>query len=306
MRINEKIDFKMSENSFTMEEHPVGLEDVLKLFAALGEFNSRTEDTGQTMEDYICKSAVAGTEFELYDPSVEKIPIEKMLDEVNKLESQGVANPLCQVWKINYDHQNHINWPSDRVKRYCSFRYGTSAEEVTKIDGKAFVLSGMTVGNRRTDLCNTFSYSVLDDNALKYIIDVNPKFVDVGAGSGYLVRELNRIGGIGVGIDDHPRPRTFASVIAADGPKTLMTGKFADHTLVLSWPPFTNHEGSGMETECLRNHKGDVIFIGEYRQSTGCDEFFDLLESDYELVKKLKIPQFPGIFDALYHFRFKN
>jgi len=67
---------------------------------------------------------------------------------------------------------------------------------------------------------------------------------------------------------------------------------------MMSWPPYNDP----MAYESLKKFKGNkLIFIGEDADGcTGCGKFFGLLNSKWNLVKEVEIPQWMGLHDALF------
>ena len=69
-------------------------------------------------------------------------------------------------------------------------------------------------------------------------------------------------------------------------------------TLLLSWPPYDDN----MAYETIKLFKGyKIIYIGEpIGGCCGNDEFFDILEKEWMLIKEIKIPQWEGIHDSIF------
>jgi hypothetical protein len=79
--------------------------------------------------------------------------------------------------------------------------------------------------------------------------------------------------------------------------------QYPDRALFLCWPPM-----SDMAARCLRHYRGThVLYIGE--GPGGCtadDQFFKRLDSAWDEVESVDIPQWDGIHDALTIYRRKG
>ena len=95
-----------------------------------------------------------------------------------------------------------------------------------------------------------------------------------------------------------PKQRTYFPVWKG-GPRKLL--KYSRETLLLVWPPYKE----SFAWECLKYHRGEfVAFVGEgWGGCTGDDEFFGELSTNYRLVERIPIPQWPGINDELFIYR---
>lgn len=76
-----------------------------------------------------------------------------------------------------------------------------------------------------------------------------------------------------------------------------------DSTLFLCWPPQGSlaYRGTCPGYRALRLYKGDrVVYVGEPKGGvTGCDQFFDLLDAEWEEEKIIRIPRYMGLHDQL-------
>jgi hypothetical protein len=153
--------------------------------------------------------------------------------------------------------------------------------------------------DERPRLVQTYSWALPTDEALDVVARYQP-IVEMGAGSGYWAH-LMRERGIDVIAYDRERPhddnyfaRHLWTRIDPGRPSALRA--HPDRTLFLCWPP----NNSPMATNCLKQWSGrHLIHVGEWRISTGSKGFYDRLEAGFQLVEKLSIPQWEGMYDML-------
>ena len=153
--------------------------------------------------------------------------------------------------------------------------------------------------DERPTLVQRYSWALPTDDALEVIARYAP-VVEMGAGGGYW-SHLMRERGIDVIAYDREHPhadnyfaRHLWTKIEPGGPAVLR--EHGDRSLFLCWPP----NNSAMATNCLKRWSGThVIHVGEWRISTGSRGFHDRLEAGFELVEKLSIPQWEGMYDML-------
>jgi len=140
----------------------------------------------------------------------------------------------------------------------------------------------------------------------KSMITAMTKFIDgdkvisIGAGSGYIEHLLSDHGvTMVIGTDNMKRKykkyhHPIEKLNAIDAIK-----KYNDHnTLLLSWPEYDD----SMASNALKLFTGDkLIYIGEeYGGCTGDDEFHEMLEESWKLIKNIEIPNYYGIHDSVY------
>ena len=160
--------------------------------------------------------------------------------------------------------------------------------------------------DERPALVQRFSWALPTDRALSAIARYGP-IVEMGAGGGYWAY-LMRERGIDVLAYDRERPhdenyfaRHLWTRIEPGTPNTLR--RHPDRSLFLCWPP----NKSAMATNCLKAWSGrHLIHVGEWRISTGSPGFHDRLEAGFELVDKVSIPQWEGMYDMLTVWRRKR
>lgn len=153
-----------------------------------------------------------------------------------------------------------------------------------------------------------YSWAIPNDEAIHEIAKHAP-IVEMGAGTGYwayLLRQLKvdilAFDPYPPGLKDNPYcdPRQWTEVLHGDH---NVLKDYPDRTLFLCWPPY--HKPAG--ADILKNYRGDVfLYTGE--TAGGCngdDEFWEIVDRDFEEVKVIEIPQWPGIHDYFITFKRK-
>jgi tetratricopeptide (TPR) repeat protein len=156
-----------------------------------------------------------------------------------------------------------------------------------------------------------YAWGMPDERAIRLIKQYEP-IVEIGAGSGYWTYLLRQLGTKVVAFDINPvetrinrwhakAPKSWSTVL--QGTQDEVT-KFPNYTLFLCWPPGVNM----CAYDALRLFKGKhVILVGEEKQPCSAPiEFHQLLARDWRLIKRLDIPQWPGIYDSLFVFERKR
>jgi hypothetical protein len=160
--------------------------------------------------------------------------------------------------------------------------------------------------DERPALVRRFAWALPTDEALARIARFAP-VVEMGAGGGYWAH-LMRERGIDVLAydrepphDDHEYARHQWTEIDIGTPAAL--SRHADRSLFLCWPP----PKSAMATNCLKAWNGrHLIHVGEWRLSTGSAGFHDRIEAGFELVDKVSLPQWEGMYDMMTVWRRKG
>lgn len=157
------------------------------------------------------------------------------------------------------------------------------------------------LSNIRRKVIWSYAWGIPNSAAIQALRDLGP-LLEVGAGSGYWAWMVRQAGGDVVAIDHNSyAPPHWCEVLFGDVSRIK---EFPDRTLFLCWPP--NH--SSMASECLEVYRGQYLaWVGEQRGGvTGNDVFYGRLESDFQLCKRIRIPQWPGCQDALFIFKRNN
>jgi len=157
----------------------------------------------------------------------------------------------------------------------------------------------------RNELVPKYSFAVPNQEALDEIKNLGVKIIEIGAGTGYWAHMLNQNGVDIICFDkysttySHGPWQKYWFNVESGGPEKIKD--YPDRVLFLCWPDY----GNKMATKCLKSYKGEyVIYIGEsHGGCTADEEFFDVIERDFELVKRIEIPQWYGIHDELYIFK---
>lgn len=145
-----------------------------------------------------------------------------------------------------------------------------------------------------------FSWAVPSES----IINIMIKFInyettlEIGAGLGLWSYLLKIKGGDIITTDikssDEHKITPFTDIIQVDGIEAIK--KYDTNVLMFIWPSY----GSSLAFECLKLFKGNkLIYIGEFYGATACDEFHELLKSDWNITIH-KISQWYGMKDKLY------
>lgn len=133
--------------------------------------------------------------------------------------------------------------------------------------------------------------------------------VEVGAGSGWWAHRLQNVGCDVVATDiaspetSHRFPGQTPYTKIEVMPGAEAAARYPERTLLLVWP-----EMDLMSLEALCAYRGDkVIYIGEDRYGcTACDEFFDVLDRDYEKIQAIPLARWSYCNDVAIVYRRKN
>lgn len=185
----------------------------------------------------------------------------------------------------------------DEIKKLKE-KYGTSFNED---DGFLPSMENFTtVFPKRKKLVKKYSWAIPDDAAIYTILKHSDSLVEIGAGNGYWAYLLKQKGGIVHCYDQYPSIKTWHPVKYGTELNVL------DHlnsTLFLCWAPYNDSTA----TNTLKLYNGDkLVVIGESGGCTADDEFFEILEKDWEEIEFYTIPTWCGIRDNLSIYKRKN
>lgn len=209
------------------------------------------------------------------------------------MSESSIHNPLFEAW------QSHKNRGRD-------YRGSYIADLMDRIHfGKRMQL--------------TYAWAIPSQEAIEYLVSLG-KIVEIGAGRGYWASLIIAAGGDVICYDENPPSPTtennwapprvsepfeyagdiniekhvFTDVLAG-GPEKA--ADHADRALLLCWPIYD----SPMAYDCLRQYRGNLlIYVGEGRWGcTADDQFFDLLESEWEKIHLIAIPRWDNLGDNL-------
>lgn len=152
-----------------------------------------------------------------------------------------------------------------------------------------------------------FAFAIPNDEAIDVLVESSP-IIEIGAGSGCWARVAQQAG---------------ANVVCYDNSKCVEDADWVfyhhwcpvrkgtqvkilahtDCTLFLCWPPYD----SPMAASCLKYYSDTwsakwtkFIFVGEIEDGcTGDQQFWRMIERDWTEVKRIAIPRWPYIYDAL-------
>ncbi len=148
-----------------------------------------------------------------------------------------------------------------------------------------------------------FSFAIPSEEVLTQLVDLQP-LLEVGAGTGYWAYELRKRGADIIAVDPKPYSdngvipaKTWTEVLEMDA-KTAIEKYKHRRTLFFCWPSYN----LAWPTEALMQWTGKyVAFIGESSGGcTGDDKFHQVLETDFDQMNCIRLPQWSGIHDHLY------
>jgi hypothetical protein len=147
----------------------------------------------------------------------------------------------------------------------------------------------------RKKLAWAYSYAVPSREVLAELVTHGP-LIEVGAGTGYWAWLLTQLGVDIVAFDRNAAAPPHWHPVASGGAVAL--DAHPQRTLFLCWPPLDEP----LAQQCLERYQGDVfLHIGETGVSarTGSQTFRQLLAREWELVREVPLPRWPGFHDSL-------
>jgi hypothetical protein len=149
----------------------------------------------------------------------------------------------------------------------------------------------------RKKLIWAYSWAIPSEEILREIAQYSP-ILELGAGTGYWAWLLRQAGARVTAFDIEPQqPPRWCPIGLADH---KIVREYPSHTLFLCWPPYEN----SMAIRSLRAFSGSqLIYIGEWEGRTADYEFHKILLTNWELVREIKIPNWPGFSDQVFVFR---
>jgi hypothetical protein len=166
-----------------------------------------------------------------------------------------------------------------------------------------------SIRQKRLELVRKYSWSIPNEEAILEIIKYSP-IIECGAGTGYWASLIANMGGNIVAYDAYPihlgankygHTNQYYEVREGSNEKLC---EYINHTLMLSWCPYDNDMGY----DHISSYSGrSLILIGEDRGGCcGNDKMFDLLDKQFNLFKRIKLPCWDGIHDSLMIFHRKE
>ena len=166
-------------------------------------------------------------------------------------------------------------------------------------------VNNYVISTKRFAITNHYSWAVPNQEAIDYLVSQSP-IIEMGAGTGYWSKLISDSGGEVIAFDESPYDNHWCKnqwyeITKIDSVDIL--ANYPEHTLFLCWPPYD----TPFAYDCLKAYKGSqLIFVGEsYGGCTGDDNFFDLLEEEWEEVHSIDIPQWFGMHDYLISYKRK-
>ena len=163
----------------------------------------------------------------------------------------------------------------------------------------------------RSEFTQRYGFPIITPHAITQLADTlkGHKVLEVGAGNGYLSKQLQDAGvdlfptdlnplcNSGYGLGQH----RHTNITEMDA--TTAIQEFPHMDLLWSWPPL--HINSGL---ALREFQSELlVYLGEQKQGcTGGDLFHQTLKERFRLVHSITIPSFPRIHDSIGIYRRKR
>lgn len=169
---------------------------------------------------------------------------------------------------------------------------------------KSFSYNRRDFTDHRGDLVKEYAWAIPSNEALRKIADFAHRICEIGAGTGYWAYMLKQHGvdivayDLAVpGVHDNQwgHQKTWFDVKHGD---VLSINQHQDRALMLCWPPYSKD----MASSVLKLYSGiKVIYIGEGEYGcTANEEFFELLDKQFNEISNVEIPQWDGLHDCLY------
>jgi hypothetical protein len=173
-------------------------------------------------------------------------------------------------------------------------------------------IEGFAAFNNRSDFTSQYSWAIPTAVAVKTLVEFSAgKILEIGAGTGYWAYLCSQLGAdvtcFDLRYNNHRNEwghRREWHPICHGTSTQARKSKYQHHTLFLCWPPYSHC----MALKALNNFCGDrVAYIGEgIGGCTGTDKFHARLESRWELVHELTLPQWGGMHDQMFLYRRKQ
>jgi len=157
----------------------------------------------------------------------------------------------------------------------------------------------------RVRCCKMYAFAITDPASVSFVAEhLGTRAIEMGAGTGYWAWQLTQLGVDILAYDKFPPdklPNDYFSQIKAwhpvqQGDPKILT-EHPDRALFLCWPPY----GGSLAHECLQAYQGHrFVFIGEdCGGCTGDDDFFALLDKDWQEIAEHPIQQWRYIHDVI-------
>ena len=149
-----------------------------------------------------------------------------------------------------------------------------------------------------------YAFAVPNIAAIEALAKLAP-LIEIGAGRGYWAHLL-RLQNIEIMAYDDGSWKMEGDThqpwtnVLHGGPEKV--NEHPNHTLFLCWPPMHS-----MALNALERYNGDhLAYVGEEDGCTGCYDFQDKLDKEWQMNECIHIPQHLGLHDALYLYTRRN
>ncbi|HEX3640666.1 MAG TPA: hypothetical protein VHV10_05195 [Ktedonobacteraceae bacterium] len=166
----------------------------------------------------------------------------------------------------------------------------------------------------RDKCCRMYAWAIPDPMSVIFVAQqLGPRAIEMGAGTGYWSWQISQLGVDILAYDKAPPdkiPNDFFAPYSEVPSKSLVKtwhpvqlgsievlAEHTDRTLLLCWPPYA----TDFAHQCLKAYQGNrLVFIGEgCGGCTGDDNFFALLDREWEEVAEHSIQQWRYIHDGI-------
>jgi len=156
---------------------------------------------------------------------------------------------------------------------------------------------------KRWEAIEEYAFAIPSRKTIEILVEHDP-LIEIGAGTGYWAHLIEQLGGDIIVVDNfssgddakvtYSPEDTWTEV--REGDETVVS-EYPDRTLFLCWPHFE----SNFATEALKLYEGEtVIYVGEWRpEYADDDEFFDILDRDFDLIDRVSLPCWMGTKDTM-------
>lgn len=153
----------------------------------------------------------------------------------------------------------------------------------------------------RKRLIKKYGFAIPNLEALEYIKKYSP-LLEVGSGTGYWSHELKKLNVDIIATDlgmwqkesQWQWEKSWVEVEQIDGVEAVR--KYPDRTLLMIWPSYNNI----WAYKTLKEYQGKYfIYIGEYSGCCAEENFFGLLDEEWEEIEAIRIPVWYGVHDRL-------
>ena len=177
--------------------------------------------------------------------------------------------------------------------------------ELYLLYNKQQILSDMYI--YRSDFNSKFTYCIPTREVLFKIAQFE-NIIEIGAGCGYLAFLLNKHFECDIIATDILDPlnnkwtnkkEPWTNIEILSGVDAVK--KYPKSTLLTCWPPYND----SLAFDALTAYKGkNLIYIGEDEGGcTGCDNFHNLLSTDWKRIECIRIPNWKTIHDAVFIYK---